>query len=199
VTAYQEERKRSHDFQNQLSVLRGMVEHSTAAPEFLEYLDSLLNVKLPATRYINTNRPVADVLLSQKMAVAKNKEIQLRLQLDDLSNFYLPDDEMVVVLANLLDNAIEACEKIAVPEQRNILVKIQCKKEASYLYIENATAAPVQIKNNHVVKQQKPSIEHGFGLQNVSTILERRGALYDLCYQEAEAVFCFSAQLLPIE
>jgi hypothetical protein len=199
VTAYQEERKRSHDFQNQLSVLRGMVATNTVAPEFLEYLDSLLNVKLPATRYINTNRPVADVLLSQKAAVAKSKEIQMQLQLDDLSKFYLPDEEMVVVLANLLDNAIEACEKITVSERRCILVKIQCNKEASYLYIENATATPVQIKNNHVVKQQKSSIEHGFGLQNVSSILERRGALYDLCYQEAEAMFCFSAQLLPIE
>lgn len=196
VSAYREERKRSHDFQNQLSVLRGLVEDNAVSEEFLQYLDSLLNIKLPSTRYIDTNRPVADVVLSQKSAIAINKEISFQMQLDDLSQFPLPDDELVVVLANLLDNAIEACELISDKKLRYILIKIQCNPAVTYLHVENPTACPVIIKNNHIVTHKKTTA-HGFGLQNITTILERHQSLYTLNYQEDTKIFCFSAQILP--
>ena len=195
ITAYKEERKRSHEFQNQLSVLRGMAEEQAPANQFIQYLDSLLNTELPATRYINTNRPVADVLLSQKAAIAKDKNISFQMQLDNLSNFPLSDDELVVVLANLLDNAIEACELIHTNLSRYILIKIQCKPTVTYLYIENPTSEPVTIKNNCVVASRKNTFSHGFGLQNVSTILKKHQAIYSIDYRPDEHIFCFSAQL----
>lgn len=196
VSAYREERKRSHDFQNQLSVLRGLVEEHAASEQFLKYLDSLLNIKLPATRYIDTNRPVADVVLSQKSAIAINKDISFQMQLDDLSQFPLPDDELVVVLANLLDNAIEACELITDKNLRYILIRIQCSPAVTYLHVENSTAKSVTIKNNHIVTHRKQP-GHGYGLQNIRAILERHQSLYTMSYQENSKVFCFSAQILP--
>ena len=196
VSAYREERKRSHDFQNQLSVLRGLVEEHAEPEQFLKYLDSLLNIKLPATRYIDTNRPVADVVLSQKSAIAINKDISFQMQLDDLSQFPLPDDELVVVLSNLLDNAIEACELISNKDLRYILIKIQYSPAVTYLHVENSTATPVTIKNNHIVSHKKVT-GHGYGLQNIRTILERHQSLYILSYQEDDMIFCFSAQILP--
>ena len=196
VSAYREERKQSHDFQNQLSVLRGLVEEHAEPEQFLKYLDSLLNIKLPATRYIDTNRPVADVVLSQKSAIAINKDISFQMQLDDLSQFPLPDDELVVVLSNLLDNAIEACELISNKDLRYILIKIQYSPAVTYLHVENSTATPVTIKNNHIVSHKKVT-GHGYGLQNIRTILERHQSLYTLSYQEDDMIFCFSAQILP--
>lgn len=199
ISAYRDERKRSHDFQNQLSVLRGMADRQAPQDEFVQYLDRLLNVKFPATRYINTNRMVTDVVLSQKAALAREKNIAFRMQLDDLSLFPLTDDEFVVVLANLLDNAIEACEKIPEVEQRHISIKIQCAPEVSYLHIENSAATPVIIKNNRIIMNNRKSFDRGFGLQNVLTILERHGALYSMSYQDNDHTFCISAQVMTTE
>ena len=159
-------------------------------------MQTILNIKLPATRYIDTNRPVADVVLSQKSAIAMNKNISFQMQLDDLSQFPLPDDEFVVVLANLLDNAIEACELISNKDLRYILIKIQYSPAVTYLHVENSTATPVTIKNNHIVSHKKVT-GHGYGLQNIRTILERHQSLYTLSYQEDDMIFCFSAQILP--
>jgi sensor histidine kinase regulating citrate/malate metabolism len=199
VEAYRQERKRSHDFQNQLSVLRGMVEEQAPTDSFLSYLDSLLNVKLPATRYIDTGRPVADVLLSQKAAIAANKEIRFQMQLDNLSTFPLSDDALVVVLANLLDNAIEACEKIEEPAQRIIRLRMQAALEAHFLYVDNPTAQPVQIVNNQVVSTKKDGLEHGYGLKNIATILDQLDAIYAIDYQAEQHLFRFSAQFVPQE
>lgn len=196
VEAYREERKRSHDFQNQLAVLRGMADELGRSDQFVQYLDSLLNVELPKTRYINTNRPVADVLISQKVSIARNKGVNFRIQLDDLSHFPLSDDEIVVVFANLLDNAIVASEKVPDEIERYVLIRAKCTPEVSYLYIENPTTEPVTIKNNRVVVKQCESTGHGFGLQNVTKILDRRHVLYAFVFQPEKNIFSFSAQFM---
>ena len=94
---------------------------------------------------LDTHRPIADVLLSQKQALAKSHEIQVKLDLDDLSVFPLSDDDLVVVFSNLFDNAIEACQKIPVRQQRKIVFKVKIEDGAGYIYMENTTQAPVQI------------------------------------------------------
>lgn len=76
-----------------------------------------------------------------------NKNISFQMQLDDLSQFPLPDDELVVVLANLLDNAIEACELISDKSLRYILIKIHCSPAVTYLMSKILLAEPVTIKN----------------------------------------------------
>ena len=158
-------------------------------------VDGLLNTELPKTRYINTNRPIADVLISQKAAIARNKHITLQLHLDDLSKFPLSDDELVVVLANLLDNAMTAAEKIPEEAKRRIFVRMECAPAVSYLYIENTTAAPVPIKSGRVVTRRSELSGHGFGIQNITTILDRRHGIYAFEYHPDENVFSFSAQL----
>ena len=196
ISAYREERKHTHEFQNQLSVLRGLIDENAAPAQLLPYIDGLLNTKLPETRYIDTNRPVADVLLSQKAAIAKSKQIAFQMQLDDMSRFPLGDDELVVVLANLLDNAITACEKISDPDRRFIRIKVQCLAEVTFFCIENSTAHPVQIKENRVISSNRKEFAHGFGLQNVASILDAHEALYLLEYHAVERTFCVSAQLV---
>lgn len=61
---------------------------------------------------VKTGRLVVDVLLSQKYHIAQSKGVHFLFQLDDLTCFGLKDEHLVVVLSNLVDNAIEACEKI---------------------------------------------------------------------------------------
>lgn len=194
MDAYKEQRRQSHDFQNQLAVLYGMLESNASREDFSQYLENLLNVELPITLYINTHRSVADVLLSQKSAIAKSKDIKFSTELDDLSVFTLPDDALVIVLSNLLDNAIEACEKISNADRRYILLKMRCEKDASYLYIENSTAEFVKIQDNRVVIPKGHPIERGYGLQNIATMLDRYNAMYAIEYRDADSVFCFSAQ-----
>jgi len=192
--AFAEQRQQTHDFQNQLAVLHNLAKHNASQEEFAQYLDKILSVTFPATFYVNTNRLVVDIILSQKYAAAKGKGIKFRTSLTDLSDFPLPDDALVVILTNLIDNAIEACEKL--PEQkRSILLKMQITPDFSILYIENPTSQPVRIKNNHVLTTKSNPLAHGYGLKNVYAMLEQHNAVYVINYNPSNSVFCFSAQI----
>lgn len=195
MDAYKDQRKQSHDFQNQLSVLRGMIENNVPRKDFIQYLDRLLNVELPTTLYIDTHRPVADVILSQKAAIARSKNIEFSTQLDDLSIFPLPDDALVVVLSNLLDNAINAADATPKVKRRYIVLKMRLGQEGGYLYVENSTGEPVKIIENRVVNYKSDSLEHGYGLQNIATMLARHNAIYAIDYRESDGAFCFSTQI----
>lgn len=193
--AYDGQRKQTHDFQNQLLVIYGLVKEQAPKEEILAYIKRLQNVELPGTMMVKTHRTVVDIILNQKYAIAESREIRLLSQLDDLSAFPLPDDALIIVLSNLIDNAIEACSKIENVDERFISLKMKVEQMAAFLYIENPTKEPVHIVNNRIVTTKKNPLEHGYGLQNIASVLEQNHAVYLLNYNEDKHVFSFSAQI----
>src|SRR5699024_7740132 len=165
TNAYKDQRKLTHDFQNQLSVICGMAEREAPDSELLAFVQTVLKNSTSQSLVVKTGRLAADVLLSQKYHLARSKGILFSLQLDDLTHFGLKDEHLVVVLANLIDNAIEACEKIDNGKSKKMMLVMKVEEESSFLYIENTTAFPVKILDNQVVLPAKQSAEHGYGLK----------------------------------
>lgn len=142
---YDQQRKQTHEFYNQLATLQGMAKKEVPLDEFSKYLGTLLATKPPALFYINTGRTVVDVILSQKVSNARDNGIDFQLQLEDLSHFPLPDDALVVILTNLIDNAIEACANVADGRDRYIQLVMKIEGKTAWLCIENTTIMPVII------------------------------------------------------
>lgn len=193
--AYEGQRKITHEFKNQLAVLQGMIETNAPKDDVINYLDKLQNINLPTSIIINTHRMAMDIILSQKLSIAESKNIKFSTRLDDLSAFPLPDEALVIVIANLIDNAIEACEQIPDKDSRRILLKIKMAEDTAFLYIENSTSGPVKIAGNRIVTTKKNALYHGYGLQNVFSVLDKYNAIYSLDYEEESGIFSFSAQI----
>ena len=193
--AYDGQRKQTHDFQNRLLVIHGLVQQQAPAEEVLRYIERLQKIEPPSAALIKTHRIAVDIILNQKLAIAKSRDIRFSAQLDDLSGFPLADDALIIVLSNLIDNAIEACEKIEDTQARLISLKMKVEPQAAFLYIENTTAEPVRIQNNRILTTKKNPMEHGYGLQNVLSVLDQNQALYLLNYDSETRIFSFSAQI----
>ena len=101
------------------------------------------------------------------------------------------------MLANLLDNAIEAVSEIEIPDNRVIRLCMTSDPEANFLYIENPSPHPVQIKDNRVLTTKKNTQEHGYGLQNIAAILRQYNGIYAIDYDKESGLFRFSAQIIP--
>ena len=193
--AYDGQRKQTHDFQNQLLVIHGLVQQRASVEEILGYIERLQEIDPPGTMLVKTHRTAVDIILNQKYSIAESCNIRFIAHLDDLSGFPLPDDALVIVLSNLIDNAIEACEKMDVDQDRWISLKMRVESSASFLYIENTTASPVTIKGNHIVTTKSNKLEHGYGIQNIFAVLDQYKSIYLLEYHPSEKTFSFSAQI----
>ncbi len=193
--SYTQQRRQTHDFYNQLAVLQGMAEKKVSLDEFSEYLGKLLTTKVPSVFYIDTHRIVVDVVLSQKVTLARQKGIDFQLCLENLADFPLPDDILVVVLTNLIDNAVEACDKISNEHDRYIKLTMKRTSANAWICIENRTSEPVSIRGNQVQTTKGDPLLHGYGLKNIGTLLSKFGGSYTLDYREKEKLFCFYSTL----
>ena len=194
VEAYSDQRKKTHDFQNQLAVIYGLAQQESPNGEIIKYVEPLLKKELLPTLITKTGRNVVDILLTQKYSAAIKNQISFQMQLGDLSTFPLSDEELIVVLSNLLDNAFNACMAVSSFDERKVLLKMRTKEAAGFLYLENRTAHDIEILDNKIVAPKNKSIEHGYGLKNVTAILENINALYVFDYNSKKHLFSFSAQ-----
>ena len=194
VEAYSDQRKKTHDFQNQLAVIYGLAQQESPNGEIIKYVEPLLKKELLPTLITKTGRNVVDILLTQKYSAAIQNQISFQMQLGDLSTFPLSDEELIVVLSNLLDNAFNACMAVSSFDERKVLLKMRTKEAAGFLYLENRTAHDIEILDNKIVAPKNKSIEHGYGLKNVTAILENINALYVFDYNSQKHLFSFSAQ-----
>ncbi|MGN0591627.1 MAG: ATP-binding protein [Christensenellales bacterium] len=140
---------------------------------------------------VSSNHPVIDVILNQKYQTARENEIKMQIQVNDLSALTIPTDSLVVVLTNLLDNAIEACRRV------NGCREIFCSilyEDGLYISIRN-TSEPVEIVEGKAPTTKQNSLSHGFGLLSVTYVLDKLGAEYAFGYDEGW--FRFAAEMEP--
>lgn len=185
---YSAQRKATHEFQRHIQVLRDLLDRE----EFdsaKNYVCQLQSSRALRAFCINSNNPVIDVVLNQKYQFAQENGITMRVQVNDLSGIPYQTNELVVLLANLLDNAIEAC--LRTDKQREIRCSI-LEEDCIYISICN-TSEPVDIVNGGIATSKLNTAEHGFGLPAVKYILERLGAEYTFDYKDGW--FQFAAEI----
>lgn len=115
--AYEENAKLFHDYHNHIGVLRRLLEHKKLG-EALEYLDELQAPVKEMTDTVWTGDETADYLINSKGAKARADGIEYQVQIEFPRHTNLKSTDLCAILGNLLDNALEAAEKVG---RRNIL------------------------------------------------------------------------------
>lgn len=182
------QRKSAHEFEHHVQVLRDLLGHGEV-DSAQEYLDRLRKNRSIHVMRVSSNHPVIDVILNQKYQTARENEIRMQIQVNDLSALSIPTDSLVVVLTNLLDNAIEACRRL--DGYREILCSI-LYDDGLYISIRN-TSETVQIVDGKIPTSKQDSLSHGFGLLSVTYVLDELDAEYTFGYDEGW--FHFAAEI----
>ena len=96
-----------HDYKNQISTIQTLIKngHIDEALSFTQKLTESIAVEMSA---INTNHPVVNAVLNQKYRSMQEKHIAVILKVGNLQEICLEEEEIVILLSNLLDNAIRA-------------------------------------------------------------------------------------------
>lgn len=182
--SYQAQRQSTHDFRNQLQTISGLL--SMGKPEEAEaYTQELLGQHTVRIFAVNSGHPVIDAVLNHKYQLCKAQNIDVQLQVNDLSQVNLPTDMLVVLLSNLLDNAIEGCCRLEI--KRRIFISL-IAEETLFLSIRN-TSLPVTIQNGRIPTSKPNTDAHGYGLGRIQYILEKFGGEYNFAYRDGWFVY----------
>lgn len=182
-----------HDFRNGIDCLCGMIEQgdcSGALAYAKRFKERKVNTILSQVQCSST---MLNAVVNAKFNDAQSKGIDTSLRLV----VQIPHDlefDLSIMLSNLLDNAIEACEKN--PSNAQILLTIS--EEAGYyrIVVRNTIAVSVLKKNQELKTEKANKKLHGWGLRSVTDLVSKRNGLID--FYEKEGMFYVDI-LLPIE
>lgn len=176
--SYRNQRQVTHEFKNQLQTIWDLLGNDNLI-EAKDYIKQLQCDQTTRIFTVNSRHPIIDAVLNHKYQAAKENEIDFQIQVNDLSQISIGTDELVVLLSNLLDNAIEACCRTQ--DYRSIECTI-LYDSLVFLSVRN-TSNPVMIVNNTIPTSKTPKEEHGFGISRIQRILTQLNAEYTFTYE----------------
>ncbi len=161
-----------HDYRGHIQTLKALADRG-AISEIQQYLD-MLDVDLKTVdTVVKTGDNMTDAILNSKLSLARSKNINIVADTGVSVALTMSPTDLCVVIGNLLDNAIEATQKL--PEERRMIrTYIDMKNRSLYLSVTNTTAAGKLSKINGIFSSLKGE-GHGFGLIRVDDIVERYG------------------------
>ncbi len=169
-------RKVRHEMKNHMANIKGLTEAGEYG-EIEEYVRRMDETMQELEYKYVTGNAVTDVIINDKCRRAEKAGI--RFDADFRYGGEIPVFDMGIILNNLLDNAIEACEKLETGKGF-VRLSLKRKKQFLILYVENSFDGAVPIsKGSPLPPTTKQSIlpgiitEHGIGLENVRDIAER--------------------------
>ena len=176
MDSYTTQRRLTHEFANHLEALSLMLQQNDVAGA-RGYLTSISKTIQMNSAILNTHNPLLDALLSKKYEEAARKGVMMYFDLSDLKDIPLDRTHLVIVVSNLLNNAIEAAAQAAPPE-----VHVRMKKTEGELVISvrNRVRQNVEIPEGQLPRSTKREPGHGMGLANVCAVLEAHNAEYTL-------------------
>ena len=126
---------------------------------------------------------IVDIVVNSKISEALDKNIKFDYEIEFLGTLSIEDIDMCALLANLLDNSIEACEKI---KDVNPWIKLRMGKKNSFLIIQlHNSICPDMFKKKKFFKTDKENPQlHGWGIRSIDNVIEKYDGIKKYCIDE---------------
>lgn len=172
--AYRKTNILRHDLKDHLIALSALLKEGRIQEAEIEIEKMLENNSLSRHGVAETGNLALDALINYKYEAAFSKGIQIKCLLDVPTELFVEGTDLCVILGNLLDNALEAAEKIPSEKDRWISLTVRLTKSVLVITVENPYTGTIRVDRLGKIQSSKIG-DHGIGLLSV----ERTAAKYD--------------------
>lgn len=185
---FDRQRRKTHEYKNQMLCIDSLAENGEydKLKSYVKSITGNLNRELDM---IDTNNKIVNAVLNAKYQEAVDNNILMVFKINDLSGINISDEDIVQVLSNLLDNAIEAATQCDI-NHRLIKLKFTCEDAHTILSVSNTYKYEPEItEDGYMTTKKKDKEEHGFGLRNVMAVLDKYNARHVIRCERGEFFF----------
>ncbi len=172
-----------HDMNNQLSVLSWLIEEGKEK-NVAEQLKTLTGSIQNAEIYSETGNLIIDSMVNYKLRNAASDHIDVDFSASIPEYVEIEEMDMAVILGNLLDNAIEAVNKVA-QENRMIRISIKLVSNTFLISISNTYQNVMRDSGGEFVSTKEDAPQHGFGLHNTKRSVEKYHGIMELSVDDS--------------
>lgn len=185
---YDIQRKRTHEYKNQIMCIHSLLKKKNYN-KLEDYINSISDKLDGQLDMVDTNNDVINAIINAKYYEALQNDVLFVLNISDLSHIKVSDDDIVTILSNLLDNAIEAARQCDA-DRRTVGIKLLYEDDVLSISVSNSYKTKPQItEDGYIYTTKDNKEEHGLGIRNVVATLEKYNAEYIIDYKDGEFLF----------
>lgn len=158
-----------HDYHSHIQSVKAYLAMGQL-PQAQAYLEELEADLSHVEQYIRSGHLMVDAILNSKLSLAKKAMIRVDCTAQLPEELVLSDVDLCVLLGNLLDNAIEACEQIE-PEARFLRIYMTLNKKQLYISVQNAAKEILNFNERHYITSKRG--HHGLGMMRVKLLVDK--------------------------
>lgn len=181
---YLDSRKATHDIKNHLIILYHYINENENR-KALEYIESIKGYINCPDKCILSGVRAVDILLNYKLMEAQKNKIEAKYYIDMLADkkIAIQDCDFCALLANLLDNMIEACQWVR-EEKRWAFVSVRHISGMVVIRVSNSICMPPIPENGKLLTTKKNRNRHGVGLSIVKGIVAKYKGVMEYNYDD---------------
>ena len=174
-----------HDIKNKILVIDQMLDKNEE--ERIHSYISQMTDKLNSTKmYSQSGNIVIDSILNYKLSKAEKQGVNVRANVVLPEKIEIEDDDIVIILGNLLDNAIEATEHLE--KDKYIEVDFEYNKNCAFVTVKNSYDNVINIVNGTLKTRKSDEALHGIGLKSVKSTVEKYDGILNYEHNNQEFV-----------
>lgn len=159
-----------HDYHNHMQKIRAHLALKEYA-EVDEYINQMEQELKKIDLKYKSGHIGVDAILNSKLSLAENQGLKVKCDADLPKDLSANPVDLCVLLGNLIDNAIEACEKMEPSMERFIRIYLCVRKKQLYISVCNATNEVVRKLDKEYITSKRGN--HGHGLLRINQIVEK--------------------------
>lgn len=176
-----------HDMKNHMLVLATYLDEGDYA-SVQKYISEILDSLNSIHSYIETDNSLMNYILNQKLEKARQMKISVKAKVENMDFKKVESMDFTALLSNMLDNAIEACEKEDIKDLQVIIGK---RRGYETILVKNRIRKSVLSINSDLVSRKDDKKHHGFGVKQIKSIVEKYDGMCD--FYEEDNYFCVCA------
>lgn len=180
----------AHDAKNHLTAIKDL----NTDPIIDDYIQTMTNNLSEYSKVCNSGNMTLNVILNRYKTESELKGINFTfdVRLNNLS--FVDDFDLVTILDNLLDNAIEAA---GITKDKSITFETDNRNSYTVIIISNSCEQSPTINNNRLITTKKDKTVHGLGLKSVSNTLKKYNGDIDWEFLKDKNHFITTVMLRP--
>ena len=186
-----------HEMRNHLLAMR-ILSDDRQYERLATYLDDIQGDYPEHIEPVECGHRLIQSIIGHFKLRAQQANTEITVNISPLPPLSVTDADAVSLFMNLLNNALESCEKIQPPDKRWIEIVIRYSDPYLYISVKNAMSGAVRHENGGYTTTKEHTKFHGHGLSIVSGIAEKCGGFANFEHSEdsfsAEVALCVIAE-----
>lgn len=180
-SSYENVRSVRHDIKNHLVALETYIKQDKKESA-IAYINKIIDASYGDKSFVSTGNIEIDSIINYKLEEARAKGIEIELDIKIPTQLNIETLDIVGILGNLIDNAINANMKLE--EGRKISLSLKYSKNLFFITVWNTFNGKVVYVDNKIATTHKDKEKHGIGLNNVNTILRKYDGTMNISHED---------------